>query len=287
MTSRAVRDPDADGDRELLLRCDRMLRALDELSVDRFEPVQGGYAALTPSLPLVWDDNFVMFEAPEEGRPSLSAERMAEIADEAHRAAGLAHRTVMTTDPDEDERVEPGFRRLGWEVEGDVVMVLRSEPEGPPRMDVSAVPHPVELRRSILREDEDFRKLEPERRDALIEQLIESEGRLNAADGDSWFVADADGAPASVTRLVTHQGYGFIDAVGTLRSARKRGLARATVQAAIQESLDRGNELTFLIAEEDDWPRHFYERIGFAQVGTFRTFRKSPESGDTAGDDPN
>lgn len=96
-------------------------------------------------------------------------------------------------------------------------------------------------------------------------------------------MAEADGAPASVTRLLTHQGIGFIDSVGTLRSARKRGLARATVQAAIRASVDRGNEVTFLIAEKDDWPRHFYERLGFASVGTFRTFRKQPAPGDTAG----
>ena len=276
MTRRA----DMDEDRRLLLRCDRVLRALDELSVDRFEPVEGGFAAHTPSLPLVWDENFVMFE--ESG---LSAERMAEISDEAQGGAGLAHRTVMTSDPDEDARVEPGFRRLGWEVEGDVLMVLRAEPEGSPDIEVSEVPHPVELRRAILNEDEDFLKLEPERRAKLIEQLIESEGRLSAADGDSWFVAEADGAPASVTRLITHRGGGFIDAVGTLRSARKRGLARATVGAAIRASMERGNELTFLIAVEDDWPLHFYERVGFEAVGTFRTFRKPPARGDTAADD--
>jgi GNAT superfamily N-acetyltransferase len=265
-----------DDDRAVLHRCDRVLRDLDRLCVDRFEPVEGGFAAQTPSLPLVWDDNFVMFE-----EPGLSAERMAEICDEAQGRAGLAHRTVMTNDPDEDERVDPGFRRLGWEVERDVFMVLRSDPGDPPPIEVREVPHPVELRRAILHEDEDFLKLQPESRSALIEQLIESERRLNAADGDSWFVAEADGAPATATRLLTQDGCGFIDAVGTLLSARRRGLARATVQAAIRVSLDR-NELTFLIAEEDDWPRHFYERLGFAPVGTFRTFRRSPASGDTA-----
>jgi ribosomal protein S18 acetylase RimI-like enzyme len=270
---------DKDGDRAVLRRCDRVLRALERLCVDSFEPVEGGFAAQTPSLPLVWDDNFVMFE-----RPGLSAERMAEICDEAQGGAGLAHRTVMTTDPDEGERVDPGFRGMGWEVEGDVFMVLRSEPEDAPQIEVSEVPHPVELRRSILHEDEDFLKLEPEGRDALVEQLIESERRLDAADGDSWFVADADGTPATTTRLLTQNGYGFIDAVGTLRSARRRRLARATVHAAARASLERRNEVTFLIAAEDDWPRHFYERFGFAPVGKFRTFRKPPGPEDPAGD---
>lgn len=276
-----TRRGDEEGDRELLGKCDQFLRALDRLSVDRFEPVEGGFAAHTPSLPLVWDDNYVMFE-----EPGLSAERMAGIADEVQGGAGLAHRTVMTTDPDEDARVEPGFRSLGWKVEGAVFMVLRSEPEGRSGIEVSEVPHPVELRRSILNEDDDFAKLEPKRRAALIEQLIESERRWSAADGDSWFVAEADGAPATVTRLLMHQGYGFIDAVGTLLSARKRGLAQATVEAAMGASLERGNEVTFLIAEEDDWPRHWYERIGFAPIGKFLTFRRAPAPRDTAGDDP-
>lgn len=266
-----TRRGDTDGDRALLRRCDEMTRALDMLTVDRVEPVEGGFVALTPSLPLVWDVNYVMFE-----QPGLSADRMAEISDEAQGGAGFEHRTVMTSDPAEDARVDPGFRRLGWDVEADLFMLLRSEPEPAAEDGVREVPHPVALRRAILREDDDFQSLETERRDALVEQLIESERRLAAADGDNWFVADADGAPASVTRLLSQGGVGMIDAVGTLVSARRRGLARATVQVAIQASRANGNEVTFLIAEEEDWPRHFYERLGFASVGTFRTFRKQP-----------
>jgi GNAT superfamily N-acetyltransferase len=275
-----TRRGDTEGDRALLLRCDGVLRALDELCVDGFVPVEGGYAAQTPSLPLVWDVNFVMFD-----QPGLSAERMAEICESEQGRTGHERRTVMTTDPDEDARVEPGFRRLGWEVQGDVLMVLRSDPGDPPPIEVRDVPHPVDLRRAILNEDEDFLKLAPERRSALIEQLLDVEGRLHAADGDDWFVAEADGEPATTTRLLTHGGYGLIDAVGTLEAARKRGLARATVHAAVRTSLERGNEVTFLLAEEDDWPRHFYERFGFASVGAFRTFRRSAGWGDTEGDD--
>jgi GNAT superfamily N-acetyltransferase len=273
MTRRA----DTESDRELLLRCDELMRSLDRLCVDRFEPIEGGTAALTPSLPLVWADNFVIFE--EAG---LEAERMAELCEQALGGAGLAHRMVMTTDPDEDERVEPGFREMGWEVVRDDFMVSRADP-GRPAAEVREVPYPVELRRALRHEDEDLRDSGP--LDEVVEQLLASERRLSAAEGDRWFVADADGAPATTTRLLTQGGLSLIDAVGTLRSARNRGLARATVQEAVRASRAQGDELVFLLADADDWPRGWYEKLGFAPIGTFLTFRKPSDSGDTAGND--
>jgi hypothetical protein len=39
------------------------------------------------------------------------------------------------------------------------------------------------------------------------------------------------------------------------------------VEAALQASLADGHELTFLVANADDWPRRWYERLGFAEIG--------------------
>jgi hypothetical protein len=39
------------------------------------------------------------------------------------------------------------------------------------------------------------------------------------------------------------------------------------VGAAVRASLDAGDELTFLVADEGDWPKEWYARLGFEPIG--------------------
>ena len=41
-------------------------------------------------------------------------------------------------------------------------------------------------------------------------------------------------------------------------------------------SVERGDQLTFLVALVDDWPREMYRRLGFEAVGVVHRFRLSP-----------
>ena len=59
----------------------------------------------------------------------------------------------------------------------------------------------------------------------------------------------------------------------TLAAHRRRGYARALVSLALRASL-AVNDLTFLVAEGADWPRHFYARMGFDDVGGFCEFNR-------------
>ena len=56
--------------------------------------------------------------------------------------------------------------------------------------------------------------------------------------------------------------------------------------AAAEASREEGNELTFIIAAADDWPHKLYEKLGFAPVGTVRSFRAPSGSRDTGVDAP-
>jgi ribosomal protein S18 acetylase RimI-like enzyme len=259
-------------DHEALRRCDEFALAFDRDCADRIEPVEGGFAALTPSLPLVWAVNYVMFE-----QPGMEAERMAELCDRVLGAAGYEHREISVLDPAEGERLEPRFRSMGWEINRDVFLLLRSEPDRPAAADIAVrcEPLPAALRKALLREDDDLQK-QPESLERLVEQLLQLEQRQSAVGGDRWYVADADGEPASATRLLARGGIGQIEDVATLASARNRGLARATVLAAVNASVAEGNELTFVIADADDWPLKLYERLGFESIGAFRSFRLRP-----------
>lgn len=255
-------------DREAIRRVDEFFLGTDRMCADRIEPVEGGFACLTPSLPLVWSWNYVMFE-----REGMEARRMAEICDEALSAAGLDHRILSAPTPEDGERLAADFEALGWEVESNALMVLRSEPDRPPEpgVDVRLESQPVALRRQLMEED-DFLRRQPRHRE-LVDQLIEFERRQNPAVGDRWFVAYADGSPASTARLLSRDGIGQVEDVATLASARNRGLARAAILAAAATSREEGDELTFIVADANDWPEKLYGRLGFETVGILRSFR--------------
>jgi ribosomal protein S18 acetylase RimI-like enzyme len=57
-----------------------------------------------------------------------------------------------------------------------------------------------------------------------------------------------------------------------LEAYRGRGLARALVVHAAAGSRAAGNDLTFLVADADDWPQRLYERLGFETIGRYARF---------------
>jgi GNAT superfamily N-acetyltransferase len=50
-------------------------------------------------------------------------------------------------------------------------------------------------------------------------------------------------------------------------AARGRGYATALVVSAIARARAVGCDVVLLVADADDWPRTWYERLGFVDVG--------------------
>jgi hypothetical protein len=46
------------------------------------------------------------------------------------------------------------------------------------------------------------------------------------------------------------------------------------VLRGVAESHAAGDDLTFLVADADDWPQRLYERLGFETVGRYARFLK-------------
>lgn len=92
-----------------------------------------------------------------------------------------------------------------------------------------------------------------------------------------WFAAPADGPPGASCVLYERDGLGQIETVETVPDRRGEGLATAVVRAAAKASLEMGNELTFIVADADDWPWKLYERLGFDRVGEFCSFLRKPD----------
>jgi ribosomal protein S18 acetylase RimI-like enzyme len=230
-----------------------------------------GRAFLSPTVPLVWDANWILVE-----RTGAAAEEIIEAADRSIGSAGMRHRTVLVREPEDGRRLVPEFEARGWGVEPGLRMVHRRAPdrESEIRIAECRMDEIADLRTELIRKqlaeigvhDED-----------VTDQLLEWERRLGVCDGDRWFVAPADGEPASACRLLARDGVAQIEDVGTLPEARGHGLARAVTVAAAKASEDGGNELTFLVAAADDWPRLLYDKLGFDEIGCLHAFRRHPQ----------
>ena len=256
-------------DSALLERCLRFELELDRRAAERIEETDWGAVFLSPSIPLVWDANWILVE-----RPGLAAAEIAALADEAIGGAGMKHRTALVRDLDEGARLTPDFENLGWQVERTLYMIWRGQPQRANGAPVEERPHAglEPLRRELIRGGLPIISTEE-----TIEQLMEWDRRLGEVGGDRWFSAPA-GEPASCCRLLAGGGIGQVEDVGTLADSRQRGLARAVTLAAARASREDGNELTFLSALADDWPRLMYERLGFEPTGTAHGFRRRPDA---------
>jgi hypothetical protein len=238
-----------------------------------------GQAFINPSLPLIWDANWVLIE-----QPGLDFEEIREIAAEVLGGHGMEHRTVLVADLDAGEAMVPDVLATpGWSVERGVRMVLRGPPDREPEAEVREVGQDeIEpLRRELIRAGlpGSLRSVAGGgSTEETIDQLLGWDRRLGAAGGDRWFAAELDGKPASACRLLSMEGTGVgqVEDVGTLEPARGNGLARAVTMAAARASAADGNEVTFLGALADDWPRLMYAKLGFELLRENVAFRRRP-----------
>jgi GNAT superfamily N-acetyltransferase len=234
---------------------------------ERVEPVGEGITAyLDIRIPRVWDANYLVIER------GVSAQKAAEKADEVLGGLGMAHREVCPSDQAFAAELEPGFLELGWEAEHGVQMALRREPDRPAGLEVEeiGIEQAQEVRRSLLAENQNVS--DPE----TVEQLLELDRRVGEAVRDRWFAARHEGELAGCCRLMQAPGIGQVEDVATLQPARNQGIARAVVLAAAEASVADDDEVTFIGALLDDWPRQLYERLGFDPVGSWRYFRLKP-----------
>jgi ribosomal protein S18 acetylase RimI-like enzyme len=249
-----------------LERCISFLRALDRKAAGRQVPFAFGTAYLRDELPSVWSRNYLSLE---HHLDEATAELLAAEAERVLGEAGVAHRKLEVFDAEAGERLATGLARLGWQVECDVVMVAARAPDREPDLSVAEeishealVPIWAEANRSDGRiEDED-----------VIHQLAEGKRVLASVIDVRFFGARADDELGAYCELYSLAGTGQIENVLTLERHRNRGLARALVLKALAASRASGNDLTFLLANRDDWPKELYRKLGFDEVGLIYDF---------------
>jgi ribosomal protein S18 acetylase RimI-like enzyme len=277
-------------------------RAFDERRAERIVPAPHGRALLTPSLPLVRHRNHFSVDLGAD----VSANEITAEAEPIFLEAGLAHRKV-TIDDDLGGRVAPDFRERGWKVE-ELVMPLRRPGEYVDTSRVEEVdPHELEPlwiqgMRSEIEDNEEIRQLvaaqHGRRRGAKVRYFaarVEGEIAsycelfLERSDDNVDAVARPRRGVKGEQRRVTRdlrigrrrawpsvRPIGQIESVMTLEPYRNRGLAKAVVARARDESIAAGTDLTFIVAAADDWPKELYRKLGFETAGRMWDFVLMP-----------
>jgi ribosomal protein S18 acetylase RimI-like enzyme len=243
------------------------LRAVDRARAERVEELRHGVAVFADSLPLVHDQNKALANA---GIPLDELPELVEEVEAVQGAGGLRHRKIAFDDEGDCSAFAEWFQRRGWRQRPLRIMVHRGPEPAATDRDGAVEVDPRELAPAAYA----FALEEPWGRSPQARQQVVAGDDLTArAVDERGFGMYEDDSIVAYCRLYSRDGVGQIENVTTLAAHRRRGHAKSLVGMALRASLAT-NELTFLVAEGADWPRHFYARMGFDDVGGFCEFNR-------------
>lgn len=253
-------------------RATAFARRLHAKLADRIVPFRWGSAYLEDDQRLRYGSNFLWVD----GSPSdATAGELAGQADRILGGAGLQHRIVAVDDPVLSDRLADGFGDLGWSRIDLVLMVLpeTTKPGRPPAGTVHPVDHAASLE-LLLQLQHTY---EPPRSPAAMEALAAYPAKLERTVGARFFAAQVEGRLVSIADLYIDATEAQIESVNTLPEFRNRGLATAVMAEAIHAARAAGANWIHLYAEARDWPRDWYERLGFEPAGSYTQFQVFPD----------
>ncbi|WP_157246459.1 GNAT family N-acetyltransferase [Nonomuraea typhae] len=222
-------------------------------------PLAGGAGLLNDRFPGSHDDNKLLIWSGADARAVLRA------ADEV--LAGRSHRYVHVHDDRLGRAFAPAFLAAGYEHSVNLTMIFRGQP--PPRPRPVAEIGLAEMVRVLRR---DWRESLPDASEQVVDELARRvEHRLLGADFVGFRgVRVADGSIAARADLYRQDGIAQIESVYTAAGHRGRGHARVLLEGLLAEAA--GAEVIFLDADDHDWPKQFYGRLGFVPLGRTHGF---------------
>lgn len=243
----------------------RILGLIEETVVaiaDEVRRLDAGWVARTPSLPQVHTLNQLHASAPVDPAMLLA------LADEHQRGQGFRHLTV------DDPGTAAGLAELlgdaRWKTERLVLMALAGRPPRP--ADPAQV---TEL--DVAEMDRLMRRWAIEDHLDSDEGVLDQLAEYNRREGELWHerrlgIRGDDGRAVAITKLRLDGPVAWVEDVYTVPEARGRGHARTLVTIAVERALATRPDLTFIVADDEDWPQHLYADIGFRPVGRIWTF---------------
>ncbi len=238
------------------------MRAGMAATADAVRSIDAGIVVSTPSLPAVWAVNQLRLTQP------LQFEEVIDLADE--QMAGFEYRQIAIEHQQAGPELERAFRAASWKVERDVVMVLSGSADRGTDTSVAGdagEDETLELMRRWYEEDEPTA--------GEVEQLVKFGHREARTLGDRLLgVRSGDGRLVAITKLRSKERTAQVEDVYTVPEARGRGFARALIGRAVELARVGGDELIFIVADDNDWPKVLYERLGFRPVGLLWQFHR-------------
>jgi ribosomal protein S18 acetylase RimI-like enzyme len=235
-------------------------------AAQRSEPHPLGLLLFDDARPRVWVHNELHVTGPAGDIDDLIG-----ILDE--RYGHLQHRRVVVEDEVEGERLADGFHARGWNVDVTVYMALRAprdhDPDPELAREVSAEEHRA-VERATLAEGEYGR--DPELREMLIDARA---ARQAIADEGHHIVGLVNGTPAGNTALYLLGDVAQVEDVATHSKFRRRGVARAMVSLATDLARETGASLIWIAADDNDWPKELYAKLGFRPIGRIFAFTRT------------
>jgi ribosomal protein S18 acetylase RimI-like enzyme len=267
-----VAELDAEARRALFARVRAADTALAVARAPEVLPWRFGRAVLDPVYRHSYDNNRLLVEEPLDG---ADLEDLVAAADALMAPRGLAHRRIDNLDPADDARLRPGFEAAGWRREDSTWMVAVRLPDRPAKDDLVREVSWAELRATV----ETSTGREPYATDPeVVRQLVDRMERLRAAATVRHFAVPSPAGSGFAAYchlfLGAAPGCAQVEEVATLVEWRNRGFARAVVLAAMDAARAAAADCTWLYADEEDWPKELYRKLGFDAVGRTVTWTR-------------
>jgi len=212
-----------------------------------------------PAFPARIDANHAGFFRAPSGTGSALAHEIIAFS-EANGVTPAAYVDVLATPHD----LIPALLAAGFQewtaAASDLLLYVGPDAERPESHPVGPV--------TTSRERAAWAAIHDEDDQASHQQVVRLHAREIADPRVTAYLAYWDGHPTARGHLFSADGLGRVEAIHTVAAYRGRGLAAAIVRRAVQDSLARGNALTYIYAEPDSAPQRLYTRLGFRVVAT-------------------
>ncbi|GAA3484309.1 GNAT family N-acetyltransferase [Streptomyces yanii] len=224
----------------------------------------GGFAVLDDAFAHSHANNQVVIEGP------AAPETLPGIADEA--LGHLPFRRISVLDDETGRACAEALIRAGYT--HSVQLVMAHTGPAPDRsraevVDLDAIRVPLTRR---------WRGFLPDADDTVVRHLVDRrETRRRGADTVHFIAARTEeGEAASWADLYLDPvtGIAQIEDLMTSETHLGRGHADAVLAMALRMATDAGCGTRFLLADADDWPRHWYGRRGFSAIGQSHRFER-------------
>jgi GNAT superfamily N-acetyltransferase len=243
-------------------------RRAHEQIAERVEPLPYGMACFDERLPLVYFANLLWVTA---GPGEVSGAQV--MADADRLLAAFEHRWVVVDREPLWRTLSEEFAAAGWGVQTHVFMTHRRAPDRIVPLDgVREVAHddlrPAELR--YMESQPWCTSAEPAR------QVLEHHVRIGGALGERCFAIYDGDVVCAYAKLRARAGIAQVEDVVVLEEHRGAGLGRRITSAALVAGLQLRPELMFIVADDEDWPKELYAKLGFEPAGRTRMFHRLP-----------